>query len=559
MAADAARGPRAHRRRGVGGGAGGGRVRPRAWCCSFAGAPDSPDLRPLPSPSPAAAAGWKLPPKSPSAPSFHGSPTSSRLAGLGGLIDPRRILSPGRVSPIDPDGVAPPSLPLPLPLPAPPPPPAAAAVVAVVPAEQPVSVSAAVAAPLVSVREEGHGGGGALDLRLLLRGRDGRCVHMELDSRVLCGCSAFFAAMAPGEDVPAGDGGKRIEVDGVDNLDAFRAAVELMYEPDPIRWLVAAGVSRAIDVLEVCSSIVFNKGIESCLAYIEAVPWSENEEEKLKNLFARFTFDEAVSQDILARLRPQSQKSSDDLTVQLIQSVTSSTNNGARKDMQSLVNSLLSKSSVYQKDTSGLNKESLYQICYSCLESLVDLFEEATESTDHPGQAMVVRGSRPLIERVSSQAENLNWLVDILVNNDMAEEFVELWAKQERLIRMHGQASPMIRYELSRISSCVFIALGKGKVQCRGDVRSLLFNGWFSTMLLDFGWLQRCSKGLDIRSLEENLGRGLLTLPLRQQQSLFEEWFQFYATKGAECPNLIRAFQVWWRRSFIRSSVEHRN
>jgi len=255
MAADAARGPRGERRRGGG-------ARPRAWCCSFAGAPDSPDLRPLPPSTAAAAAaaspaaGRKLPPKSPSAPSFHGSPTSSRLAGLGGLIDPRRILSPGRVSPIDPDGAAPP--PLPLPLPALPPAPAANEdTVAVIPAEQPPAVSALASvsvsmAPLVAVREERPGAcGGTLDLRLLLRGRDGRCVHMELDSRVLCGCSAFFAAMAPGEDAVAGGGGKRIEVDGVDNLDAFRAAVELMYELDPMRWLAAAGVSRAIDVLEV--------------------------------------------------------------------------------------------------------------------------------------------------------------------------------------------------------------------------------------------------------------------------------------------------------------------
>jgi hypothetical protein len=79
---------------------------------------------------------------------------------------------------------------------------------------------------------------------------------MELDSRVLCGCSDFFAAMAPHEDAAAtaagaGAAGKTIEVDGVDNLDAFRAAVELMYDPDPMRGLAAAGVSRAIDVLEV--------------------------------------------------------------------------------------------------------------------------------------------------------------------------------------------------------------------------------------------------------------------------------------------------------------------
>ncbi|KAL6897359.1 hypothetical protein ACP4OV_007055 [Aristida adscensionis] len=560
MAAEVSQG-RARRR---GGGGGAARVRPRGWCCSFAGAPQSPDLRPLP---PAAAAaspasggggagergGWgrKLPPKSPSAASFHGSPTSSRLAGLGGLIDPRRILSPGRVSPIDPDESVPPRLPLPLPLPPPAPAPASEA-----PAER-SAVSVAVA-PLVAVREEGGGGGAGLDLGLVLRGRDGRCVQMELDSGVLCGCSAFFAAMAPSEGAVAGagGGGKRIEVDGVDNVEAFRAAVELMYEPDPMRWLAAAGVSRAIDVLEVCSSVMYDRGIKSCLTYIEAVPWSENEEEKLKSLFARCTFDEVISQDILARLRPHSWCSSEDITVQLVQAVTCSTNSGARKDMQTLVNGLLSRSSVYQKNLSGLNKESLYQICYSCLETLIHLFEEATEPTDHNGQAVVVRGSKPLIERVSSQTENLCWLLDILVNNGMAEEFVELWARQVRLIRMHEQASAMVRYELSRISASVFIALGKGKVQCRGDVRSLLFHGWFSTMLLDFGWLQRCSRGLDVRSLEENLGRALLTLPLKQQQCLFEEWFQCYASRGAECPNLIRAFQVWWRRSFGRSPVE---
>ncbi|BAF21235.1 BTB/POZ domain-containing protein At2g13690 [Oryza sativa Japonica Group] len=550
------------RRRGA---AGSAARTPRGWCCSFAGVPQSPDLRPFPpslappataassSPAPGGGAGRnKLPPKSPSISSFHSSPTSSRLAGLGGLIDPRRILSPGRVSPIDLDDSAPP---LPLPLPLPPPPVTPAAETVVVPAE----TSAAVAPLVVASAEADAAGDEALDLRLFLRGRDGStCVVMELDSGVLCDSSAFFAAMAPPRG-PAGDGGgsgRRIEVDGVDNVEAFRAAVELMYQPDPLRWLAAAGVSRSIDVLEVSSSIMFERGVKLCLSYIEAVPWNENEEEKLKNLFARCTFDEAISQDVLARLRPHSWSSSEDLTVHLIQSVTSSTNSGARKDMQSLVNGLLSKSSVYQKDMAGLNRESLYNICYACLNSLVDLYDEATEATNHTAQALVIKGSKPFIERISQQTENLNWLLDILVNIDMAEEFVELWAKQDRLIRIHEQASPMMRYELSRISASVFIALGKGKVQCRGELRSLLFYGWFSPMLLDFGWLQRCSKGLDVRSLEENLGQALLTLPLKQQQCLFEEWFQCFASKGSECPNLTRAFQVWWRRSFVRSSVE---
>jgi hypothetical protein len=310
--------------------------------------------------------------------------------------------------------------------------------------------------------------------------------------------------------------------------------------------------------LQVSSSIMFDRGIESCLRYIEAVPWNENEEERLKHVFARCTFDESVCRDVLARLQQQCRSGSEDLTVQLVESVTSGTNNGARKELQSLVSSLLSKSSVYHKDLSGLNKGSLYQICCSCLSSLVELFVENSVPVEDAGQATSVSDSKPMVERVSKQTENLNWLFDILVNNDMAERFVELWAKQDELIRMHEQASPMFRYELSRISASVFIALGKGRIQCPSDTRSQLFYGWFRPMLMDFGWLQRCSKGLDVRILEENLGQALLTLPLQQQQSLFEEWFRCFASRGTECPNLGRAFQVWWRRSFVRSSVEVR-
>ncbi|CAN6302849.1 unnamed protein product [Urochloa humidicola] len=155
----------------------------------------------------------------------------------------------------------------------------------------------------------------------------------------------------------------------------------------------------------------------------------------------------------------QGRSGSEDLTVQLVESITSGTNNGARKQLQSLISGLLSL--VYRKNLSGLNKGSLYQICRSCLSSLVELFVEDSRPVEGAGQSMTVSGSQPMIKRINKQTENLNWLFDILVNNDMAEEFVELWAKQDELIRMHEQASLMIRYELSRIIS--------KRVHCSGE------------------------------------------------------------------------------------------
>ncbi|XP_004979606.1 uncharacterized protein LOC101780370 isoform X3 [Setaria italica] len=70
-------------------------------------------------------------------------------------------------------------------------------------------------------------------------------------------------------------------------------------------------------------------------------------------------------------------------------------------------------------------------------------------------------------------------------------------------------------------------------------------------MLVDFGWLRRYPKGLNVTTLEEGIGQALLTLTLAQQQVLFMEWFEAFSGQGRECPNLMRAFQVWWRRSFI--------
>ncbi|XP_072978397.1 BTB/POZ domain-containing protein At2g13690-like [Typha angustifolia] len=424
----------------------------------------------------------------------------------------RRMLSPGRVSPID---------------------------YATVESESRLS-SVEETRDGASLREK------VADLRVRLKGNDGSCLVLEMDWDVLCENSSVFAGMVDVVDC------REIEVVGLEDFDAFKDAIELMCEKDEMRWLMAAGVARAIKILEVCFLIMFDRGVTACLKYIEAVPWNESEEEKLKSLFVRCNFDETVSKDVLARLDPQGLTFSSDLTIELIRSVTNGTKANARKQLQSLVYSILSRSSVYQKDIAGLNKESIYDICHFSLNCLVEFFEEASDPVP-ADQTAAFEGKVPLVERISQQVENLNWMLEVLIDQQMAEDFVHMWADQKELVRMHERASPMVRYELSRITAAVFTSMGRGRLHCRGDKRFNIFQAWFRPMLMDFSWLRICSKGLDIRMLEESLGQSLLTLTLKQQESLFMEWFQFFSKKGKECPNLSKAFQVWWRRSFVRT------
>ncbi|KAK7247575.1 hypothetical protein RIF29_42460 [Crotalaria pallida] len=543
------------------------RRRTSTWCCSFTLPPSSPspDHSHIKSKSKSEQT-LSFSKTTTTLSSLPNSPHSLSLASKSAFrIDPRRILSPGRVSPIDDptttlrsNSFRAPTQPLP-----PPPPPE-------------------------SLLKEGF------DVRLNLRGKKGGSMVLEMSSSVLSANSEVFAGLIGeyrkglglgrereeeedddeeekgSESEESGEGGCsirrrrarmcRMEVPEVENLSVFRDTIQLMFENDDdkdhilTRRLKNFGVFRSIDILEVSAGIKFTKGVLACLKYLEAVPWTEEEEEKLRSLFTRFKFDDVTTRDILGRLYlHDSVDSQPNVARQLVWSISTCEDANARNELKSLVKGLLCKSSVYEKNHLDLNKEDLYSVCHSCLGSLVSLFEEASD-TDPPEWSMKKDKCKPPIERISRQVDNINWLLEIMLDGQVAEDFVDIWADQQQLLKLHDNASPMIRYELSRVSAILFIAMGTRKLQCQLEARSGLLHAWFGPMLLDFGWLQRCRKGLDMKTLEEAMGQTLLTLPLKQQYALFMEWFRHFSKHGTECPNLSKAFQIWWRRSFLRGS-----
>ncbi|KAK6775434.1 hypothetical protein RDI58_026435 [Solanum bulbocastanum] len=516
----------------------------RAWCCSFTVPPHSPENPAVvPAQNPKKTQSFLKPevPTKSSSNSLSSFPNSPQNPSRLTRIDPRRILSPGRVSPIDSiDETLNPTGPVSFPeIPKSPTP---------VDCEQQASVGVG-----VGVRDDCSLG--IFDVRLNLKGKNGSGLVLELSSEVLSTNSSVFADLIA--DYRKNSRGLcRIEVPDVENLGVFRDTIELMFEDDIPRKLLRVGAYRAIDVLEVSAGIKFNRSVLSCLKYLEAVPWTEEEEEKLRRLFNKMKFDHETARDISARLYALDMTDSQQtLSKQLVWSVTTCVDANSRNELKSLVKGLLCKSSVYEKDCSDLNKVDIFAICLSCISSLVSLLEEATGTS--PSVKLAKKEDRTLIDRISKQVDNIMWLLEILLAHQMAEDLVDMWTKQSQLLAMHKCASPLVRYELSRVTAMLFIAMGTGKMHCRSEARSGLLQTWFRPMLLDFGWLQRCKKGLDMKALEEAMGQALLTLPLKEQYALFMDWFKCFSKHGTECPNLSKSFQIWWRRSFLRGSETH--
>lgn len=294
----------------------------------------------------------------------------------------------------------------------------------------------------------------------------------------------------------------------------------------------------------------FDDGISSCLEYLEAVPWSEEEEERvILNLNELHLHSD---HEVLQRVALEQSTSSriDDIFLRLFTGVLQAKDEKARKEMKTLVSRLLKEDNLtsdYRNSPNKLeiSKETLYTICHKCLTSLILCLSEATCNDENRG----------IMSEISLEADNLEWLVDILIEKRISEEFVKLWSDQNELATLHSKVPIMYRHKISRITAQLCIAIGRGNILVPKETRVALLSTWLEALYDDFGWMKRSSRTVDRRLIEDGLSQIILTLPLSQQQTFLMSWFDRFLEKGDDCPNIQRAFEIWWRRAFVRQPV----
>ncbi|MED6191473.1 hypothetical protein PIB30_000573 [Stylosanthes scabra] len=387
------------------------------------------------------------------------------------------------------------------------------------------------------------------DIKLTLTSKDGISVSMNVHRQILVAHSRFFAVKLSDrwtKQNPRPTTPYLVEIADCDDVEVYIETLSLMYCNDIRKRLMKEDVSKVLGILKVSAAIGFDAGVLSCLEYLEAAPWAEDEEEKVASLLSELRLESVGAGDVLKRVSTEVANGNEEgadneeVLLKLIRVVLEGKDEKARREMKGLVSKMLRENSS-QND---LRKESLYSACDDCMQLLRQHFLRAAASDLKD------------VSQVARQADNLHWLLDILIDRQIAEDFLKTWASQSELSEAHSKIPAVHRFEVSRVTARLFVGIGKGQLLASKDVRCLLLKTWLVPFYDDFGWMRRASKGLDRNLIEDGLSNTILTLPLSWQQDILLAWFDRFLNSGEDCPNIQRGFEVWWRRAFWKRNGE---
>ncbi|KAK9698551.1 hypothetical protein RND81_08G112500 [Saponaria officinalis] len=397
---------------------------------------------------------------------------------------------------------------------------------------------------------------GSSDIRLTLSNKEGFSVSLCVHRHILVCHSKFFAGKLGGFSSNSYSNSKRsngsettafsVEIADCEDVEVYVETLRLMYCRDLRRMLMREDVPKVLAILKVSAAIGFDAGVLSCLEYLEAAPWAEDEEEKVASLLSELHLEGIGASEVLKRVSldataaiEENINENEEVLLKLLHVVLDGKDEKARREMKGLVSKML-RENANQND---LRKESLYSACDGCLKQLRHHFLQTAGSDLQD------------VTQIARQADNLHWILDILIDRQIAEDFLKAWASQSEMSKAHSKVPPVHRYEISRVTSRLFVGIGKGQLLASKDARCLLLQTWLVPFYDDFGWMRRASKGLDRHLIEDGLSNTILTLPLAWQQEILLAWFDRFLNSGEDCPNIQRGFEVWWRRAFWRRNT----
>uniref|UniRef100_A0A1D1YQ06 BTB/POZ domain-containing protein At3g05675 n=1 Tax=Anthurium amnicola TaxID=1678845 RepID=A0A1D1YQ06_9ARAE len=399
------------------------------------------------------------------------------------------------------------------------------------------------------------------DVTIRLRNRDGRPEWFYCHSSVLSKKSKFFAERLS-------DGAStHLSLNSTNCIEIYCSGSEydnhvkllkLLYlTEDPLleSW---ESVKTALGVLQASASLGCEGITQSCIQYLEAMPWEENEEEEIIKTVPKLG---PAAMPILARIQPVDQNAAKDVFISAIRFATTMDGSfppftdelktSAQEQVEYMLMEdeetplLMVDEDVRSEVKKGLSK--MFSTFDVELGSLAVDFDHSPEASE---------------QKVLQSLIDLEWSSNILPKMDLMTEFVTHWTQISGNLLSIVQNEKLdsglwaVKAKLIELTCKALEVVGYGNVILPAPSRFQLLKTWLP-------YIRKMKPKLDHKAEEDEsfpykmdgdlcqtiegaIISLVLALPSSDQADILTDWMK---TEQSRFPDLSEAFEVWSYRT----------
>ncbi|CAL9174458.1 unnamed protein product [Musa hybrid cultivar] len=340
-------------------------------------------------------------------------------------------------------------------------------------------------------------------------------------------------------------------------FDAHVAVIRLLHTLDFSG--AVASVTDALEMMPVALEFLFEDCVRACVRFLEAMPWTEEEEERVLTLIP--FLGEEESRELVARVSPMVAASGDwksmseEMLHGLIDVAIRRHPNVAT--VKAFVAKIL-KDFPYRESVQRV----LDQAFLLSLETVKDYLGKYASPDVRVAEDSDEREAiqRLNLHAVMSNLKHLHWLVERIIEVRVADTAVREWSEQEALAAdlmktfrddTWKNIAPGLPLLVTRCSYRLADAVASGATLAPRQVRMKIVRNWLPVLNVLRDTFSPLPSGYRTLypDLEETFLKIISTLPLSDAQELLQQCLSFSTRNLDDCPHLTSAFKTWFRRA----------
>ncbi|KAK7404438.1 hypothetical protein VNO78_05337 [Psophocarpus tetragonolobus] len=345
-----------------------------------------------------------------------------------------------------------------------------------------------------------------------------------------------------------GKGGEvlRVNLGVAGSMEWHVRVLELMYTKDFAG--AVSGASRAVDLLGVALELLFEECVRWCVEYLEAVPWTEEEEKRVVRIIPFLREEE--SKELVARVWPSGEESCEAMLQGLVWSAMNSYGNTAF--VKAFVGKILRD--VSSRETAKRVLEKAFARSLKTVKESLEDYSSPVFRGDHNETEAIQRLN---LHKASTNGKHLLWLVERMIELRVADMAVMEWSQQhgftadlQRAFRDDAWRNivPGLPAVILRCTSRLANAVSSGTILASRHVRRKLVEHWLPVLIVCKDNVSPTNKSFYLE-LEETFLLIISTLPMSDAQQLLQSCLCFSTRNVEDCPHLVTAFNTWFRRA----------